>query len=330
MAGTTVSIGVLGAGRIGRVHAANIAANPGARLAWVADPLIDTANAVAGRYGARATGDPAEVLADPDLDAVVVCTPTPTHVGYIIEAVRRGIAVLCEKPVDLDLATARSCREAVAGSTVPIMMGFNRRFDPSMREVREAVAAGAIGTLEHLTLISRDPAPASLAYLEQSGGIFKDQSIHDLDMARNFLPDIVEVTAHGSNLFDAGIAGIDDFDTVAITLRSVSGALVTITNARHCAAGHDQRLEAFGSAGLLEVGNDTGSLVRRSTADGTGTAPRSSRSSWNAMRRPTPWSWRHSWASSARARRRHPGSRMASPPWSWRRPRCSPCAGSAP
>jgi myo-inositol 2-dehydrogenase/D-chiro-inositol 1-dehydrogenase len=265
-------VGLLGSGRIGRVHAANLAAHPGIDFAWVADPMLDSAREVAALHGATATADAAGVLEDPALDALLICSPTSTHVDLIVEASRRGIAVLCEKPVDLDLARARACREATAGATAPIMMGFNRRFDPSFKEVREAVEAGEIGTLEHLGITSRDPAPAPLGYLESSGGIFKDQSIHDLDMARSFLPDIVEVTAHGSNLFDEGIAALGDYDSVLITLRAASGALVSISNSRHCASGYDQRLEAFGATGMLEVANLTDTMVRRSTAFGTGTA----------------------------------------------------------
>lgn len=268
----SLRVGLLGSGRIGRVHAANLAAHPGIDFAWVADPMLDSAREVAALYGATATAEAATVLADAQLDALLICSPTPTHVDLIIEAANRGIAVLCEKPVDLDLARARECREATAGATAPIMMAFNRRFDPSFREVREAVAAGEIGALENLAIISRDPAPAPLGYLEVSGGIFKDQSIHDLDMARSFLPDIVEVTAHGSNLFDQGIESLGDYDSVQITLRAHSGALVSIANSRHCASGYDQRLEAFGPGGMLEVANATDTLVRRSNAAGTGTA----------------------------------------------------------
>ncbi|GAA4378065.1 inositol 2-dehydrogenase [Paeniglutamicibacter cryotolerans] len=272
MATRKLKVGLLGSGRIGRVHAANLAAHPGVDFAWVADPMLDSALEVAALYGASATAEASMVLADPDLDALLICSPTPTHVGLIIEAANRGIAVLCEKPVDLDLDRARACREATAGSTAPIMMAFNRRFDPSFREVREAVEAGEIGALENLAIISRDPAPAPLGYLEVSGGIFKDQSIHDLDMARSFLPDIVEVTAHGSNLFDEGITVLGDYDSVQMTLRAASGALVSITNSRHCSSGYDQRLEAFGPKGMLEVANATDTLVRRSSAAGTSTA----------------------------------------------------------
>lgn len=272
MAQRKLRVGLLGSGRIGRVHAANLAAHPGVDFAWVADPMLDSANEVAARYGATATAEAATVLADPELDALLICSPTSTHVDLIIEAATRGIAVLCEKPVDLDLARARECRTATAGATAPIMMAFNRRFDPSFKEVREAVDAGEIGALENLAIISRDPAPAPLSYLETSGGIFKDQSIHDLDMARSFLPDIVEVTAHGSNLFDEGISTLGDYDSVQITLRAASGALVSIANSRHCSSGYDQRLEAFGPEGTLEVANATETLVRRSNAAGTASA----------------------------------------------------------
>lgn len=270
MASGKVRVGLLGSGRIGRVHAANLAVHPAVDFAWVADPVQESAREVAALHGATPTADAADVLADPALDALLVCSPTATHVEMITAAAARGVAVLCEKPVDLDLRRAYACREAVRGAASPVMLGFNRRFDPSFREVKTAVAAGEIGTLEHLAMVSRDPAPAPLAYLEVSGGLFKDQSIHDLDMARNFLPEITHVTAHGANLFDDGIRGIGDYDSAAITLRAASGALVSITNSRHCAYGHDQRLEAFGSTGMLSVENTSATLVRRSTAQGTG------------------------------------------------------------
>lgn len=257
-----LNIALCGSGRIGRVHAANVAAHPGVHLAWVADPMVGSAREVAALYGARATGSTDEVFADPSVDAILICSPTPTHIDLIRAAVGRGVAVLCEKPIDLDIERVRSCRADLAGNTTPLMMGFNRRFDPAFAAVRQRVEAGEIGRLEQLTIISRDPAPAPAAYIAASGGIFRDMSIHDLDMARFFIPHIVEVTAHGANVFSGYIADAGDFDSAVVTLRGRDGELVSITNSRHSAYGYDQRLEAFGSEGMLRADNISPTTVR--------------------------------------------------------------------
>ncbi|WP_457974842.1 inositol 2-dehydrogenase [Arthrobacter sp. D1-17] len=257
-----MNVALCGAGRIGRVHAANIGAHPGLNLTWVADPISESAGEVAAQYGARPTRSTAEVFADPSLDAVVICSPTPTHVELIEAAAVRGIAVLCEKPIDLDIGRVRSCRENLGTAGIPLMMGFNRRFDPAFSAVQQRVAAGEIGRLEHLSIISRDPAPAPAAYIATSGGIFRDMTIHDLDMARFFIPDIVEVTAHGANLFSDYIAEAGDFDSAVVILRGRNGELASITNSRHSAYGYDQRLEAFGNGGMLRADNISPTTVR--------------------------------------------------------------------
>ncbi|MEO5779530.1 MAG: Gfo/Idh/MocA family oxidoreductase, partial [Arthrobacter oryzae] len=197
-------------------------------------------------------------------------SPTDTHVDLIRTAANHNLAVLCEKPVDLDLARARRCLDDRArpapGGRTDVMLGFNRRFDPAFADVRGRVAAGEIGQLEQLTIISRDPSPAPEPYIRTSGGIFRDMSIHDLDMARFFVPDIIEVTAHGSNVFSDYIRAAGDYDSAVITLRGRGGELVTITNSRHSAFGYDQRLEAFGNDGMLSAGNVSPTTVRRYTA----------------------------------------------------------------
>jgi myo-inositol 2-dehydrogenase/D-chiro-inositol 1-dehydrogenase len=263
---------LFGAGRIGRLHAANIARHPGLELAWVTDPFLDSAEGLAGLYGARATASAHEVFADGTLDAVLICSPTDTHVELIAAATQHGLAVLCEKPVALDLGAALRCRKSLAepasGVVPQVMMGFNRRFDSSFADVRRRTADGEIGSLEQLTIISRDPAPAPESYIRTSGGIFRDMSIHDLDMARFFVPDIVEVTAHGSNIFSGYIKDAGDYDSAAITLRGRGGELVTILNSRHSAYGYDQRLEAFGSRGMLAAGNVSPTTVRKYNAEG--------------------------------------------------------------
>lgn len=262
-----IRIALCGSGRIGRVHAVNIAADARLDFAWVTDPMIASAREVAGLVGATATASMDEVLTDDALDALVICSPTATHIDLIVAAQARGIAVLCEKPIDLDLQRVLDSRTILEGGTSPLMMGFNRRFDPNFSALRRRVAAGEIGRLEQLNITSRDVAPAPAGYIAASGGIFRDMSIHDLDMARFFLPTIVEVTAHGSNVFCDYIKDAGDFDSAVIVLRGGNGELVTITNSRHSAYGYDQRLEAFGSAGMLSAANVSPTTVRKFTAE---------------------------------------------------------------
>ena len=258
--------GLIGTGRIGRVHAASIAADPDSTLAWVCDPIVDGARAVAERYGGTVTDRADELFASGEVDAVLVASPTPTHVELIERAVDGGIPVLCEKPIDLDIARVEALRPKIAASGVPVALGFNRRFDPAFASARARVAAGEIGELEQLAIISRDPAPPPAAYIAVSGGIFRDMTIHDFDMARFFVPDIVEVSAIGTTTFDAGAREHGDFDTAVTVLRAASGVIVTITNSRHSAVGYDQRIEAFGVDGMLQVANAGTSLVSLSTA----------------------------------------------------------------
>ncbi|WP_080793756.1 inositol 2-dehydrogenase [Corynebacterium pacaense] len=269
---TPVRIALFGAGRIGHVHANNISALPDAELVVIADPFIDGARALATATGSVAVASPEEVFAREDIDAVVIGSPTNTHVDLITRAAGRGLAVLCEKPIDLDIASVRACQEKLGDRASQVMLGFNRRFDPSFASVQRRVAAGEVGKLEQLIIISRDPEPAPRGYLETSGGIFRDMSIHDLDMARFFVPDIVEVTATGSNTFSSDIRELGDYDTATITLRGANGELITIINSRHCAFGYDQRIEAFGSGGMLSAGNRGETTVQKFDAAGTGQA----------------------------------------------------------
>ncbi|GAB3757059.1 inositol 2-dehydrogenase [Zhihengliuella somnathii] len=259
-------LGLVGTGRIGRVHAASIAANGDAELAVVADPFVQGAREVAAAHGGSPTADVDEVFVPGAVDAVLIASPTPTHVDLISRSVEAGLPVFCEKPIDLDIARVEALRPRVAASGVPVAMGFNRRFDPSFAAVRDRVAAGEIGDLEQLTIISRDPAAPPADYVGVSGGIFRDMTIHDFDMARFFLPDIVEVFAVGSCLFDAGAREHGDFDTAVTTLKASNGAVVTIVNSRHSSIGYDQRLEAFGAQGMLQVGNAPANLVSVSNA----------------------------------------------------------------
>lgn len=261
-------IAIIGAGRIGHVHAKTIASHPRAELALVCDPFGNAAEKLAAGYGARSCRDAEDVFADAQVDAVVIGSPTPLHIPHLLAAAAAGKAVLCEKPIALSMEAVEEARDELEAVTTPVMFGFNRRFDPSFAAVRHAVAAGRIGDLEQLTIISRDPAAPPVEYVKVSGGIFRDMTIHDLDTARFFLGDITEVHAVGQNL-DPGIEAVGDFDAAVVTLRAASGAVATIINNRHCASGYDQRLEAAGSEGALFADNIRATTVHLSNAEVT-------------------------------------------------------------
>jgi myo-inositol 2-dehydrogenase / D-chiro-inositol 1-dehydrogenase len=265
-----LGLGLFGAGRIGAIHAGNAARHARASLRWIVDVDAAAAEALAASHGARASTDPAEVLADPEVGAVVIASATPTHVDLAIAAARAGKAIFCEKPIDLELARVDACLEELGRARVPFLLGFNRRFDPSFAALERSVRAGEVGRVEQVIVTSRDPAPPALAYLKISGGLFRDMMIHDFDMARFLLgEEPVEVFAWGSALVHPDIAAAGDIDTAAVTLRTASGALCQITNSRRAAYGYDQRVEVFGEGGMLQAGNAFPTTVVRSTAAGT-------------------------------------------------------------
>ena len=268
-----IRFALFGCGRIGRVHADSIDVHPRAELAWVYDPIESAALEVGKRYGAATAPDVDAAMDDPNVDAVVIASATPTHVDLLTRAVRAGKAVLCEKPIDLDMARVDRCWVEIAALNPTVMVGFNRRFDPSFREVHDRIAAGDIGRLEQLIIVSRDPAPAPREYLATSGGLFRDMTIHDFDLARFFLGEVVEVYATGANVVADYIEELGDIDSAVVVLRGVDGALCHITNCRRSVFGYDQRLEAFGSAGMLSVGNQHSTSVRLSNATQTEAAP---------------------------------------------------------
>ena len=257
-----VRIGLMGCGRIGRVHADSINVRPQAELARVFDPFEDAARNVGTRFDAPWTTNVEDVITDPAIDAVVVASPTPTHVDLLSRSLRAGKAVLCEKPIDLDLERVDTCQAELGALADRVMLGFNRRFDPSFGDIRARVAAGEIGDLEQLVIISRDPAPPPADYVATSGGLFRDMTIHDFDMARFFLGEVVEVRATGANLISPDITAAGDIDCAIVVLRGASGALCSITNSRRCAFGYDQRLEAFGALGMLAAANQLPTSVR--------------------------------------------------------------------
>jgi len=270
-----VRIGVIGVGRIGRMHAELLARRvPGAALACVFDAYPETARTVAARLGAPVAGSVAEMLADPDVDAVAICTSTDTHAELIVEAAAAGKAIFCEKPVSLDLETVDRALAAVAAAGVPFQIGFNRRFDPGHESVRVAVADGRVGDLHLVRITSRDPAPPPIEYVRVSGGIFLDMTIHDFDMARYVTgSEVVEVYARGAVRVDPAFGEAGDVDTAVVTLTHADGCLTTIDNSRRAVYGYDQRVEVFGSAGLAASENPLahGGVLR--TADGAREAP---------------------------------------------------------
>lgn len=264
-----LNVGLLGCGRISQVHAASITVHPRARLARVFDPIEAAAAAVAERFATSYATNAEDVIDDPSIDAVVIASPTPTHVGLLTRAVEAGKWVLCEKPIDLDIARVDVCAQALREGTDKVMIGFNRRFDPTFADIRRRVAAGELGRLEQLIIVSRDPAPPPAAYVLSSGGLFKDMTIHDFDMARFFLGEVVEVSATGSNLISEQIREAGDIDSAVVVMRGATGAVCTITNSRRCTFGYDQRLEAFGELGMLTAANQLPTSTRFSGAAGT-------------------------------------------------------------
>jgi len=256
-----VGMAVLGCGRIGRIHAGNLARHPRARLVAVFDVASDAARQTATELGVKRAQTLEEVWADREVAGVLIATPTDTHVPLITAAVEAGKAVFCEKPIDVDLERARSCWRDIAPHRPRLMMGFNRRFDPSFRALRERLHRGEIGRLELAVITSRDPAPPPLAYIRSSGGLLRDMTIHDFDMARYLAGDISQAHAFGANLVDPKIAKLGDIDTCTVSLRAKSGALVQINNSRRCVYGYDQRIEAFGATGQLQAGNQRATTV---------------------------------------------------------------------
>ena len=250
-----LNFGLLGAGRIGKVHAGAVAAVPGARLVAVADAFPDAAKSLADSFGAQ-TRSVEAIMSAKDIDAVLITTPTDLHATMIEQAAKAGKAIFCEKPIDLDVKRVRECLAVVAKEKAALMVGFNRRFDPNFIAVRKAIDEGAIGTVEMVSITSRDPGPPPLDYLKRSGGLFRDMTIHDFDMARFLLgEEPVSVLASASNLVDPEIGKVGDIDSAAIILTTKSGKIAQIANSRRASYGYDQRIEVHGSKGLASAEN---------------------------------------------------------------------------
>lgn len=250
-----LNFALLGAGRIGKVHARAISSNPDAALVAVADALDEAARAIAGQYDCDVRTLQQIETAD-DIDAVVICTPTNTHADLIERFARAGKAIFCEKPIDLSLARVRECLAVVEETGARLMVGFNRRFDPHFAGLRQAIHEGRIGDVEMVQIVSRDPGAPPAGYIESSGGIFRDMTIHDFDMARFILgEEPVAVTAVASVLTDPQIGELGDYDSVSVILMTESGRHCTISNSRRATYGYDQRLEVHGSKGAAAVEN---------------------------------------------------------------------------
>ncbi len=264
----SVRFAILGAGRIGQVHARAIASIGGATLVAVAEPFAQAAQKVQAQYGCDIrTID--GIAASDDVDAVVICTPTNTHADLIELFVRVGKAVFCEKPIDLDVARVKQALATVEAEKGALMVGFNRRFDPDFMALKAAIDAGRIGAVEMITITSRDPGAPPAEYIKVSGGIFRDMTIHDFDVARWLLgEEVATVQAAASVLTDPEIGRLGDYDSVNVILTTASGKQCTITNTRRATYGYDQRIEVLGSAGSVSAENHREANIEIATAEG--------------------------------------------------------------
>lgn len=266
-------IGLLGCGRIGQVHARSISQINGATITAVADAFAEPAQALARRTGAE-IAEPLALIESPDVDAVIIGTPTDTHYELIHAAARAGKAIFCEKPVDLSSERIRDCIASVEQSGVPFLTAFNRRFDPNFSDLETRLRQGQIGEVEIITIQSRDPSPPPISYIESSGGLFRDMMIHDLDMARFLMgEEFTRIYAVGAALVDPEIGKAGDVDTAAVTLTTASGKICQITNSRRANYGYDQRIEVHGSGGMLRAENVHETTVEMATAAGFTKAP---------------------------------------------------------
>ncbi len=248
---------VVGAGRMGAIHAENIARVDGLELRYLVDPDISRAEALAGKFASRAVADISEPLDDASVDAVIIASATNTHVALIVESARAGKAILCEKPIDLDMDRVIACEEAIKDCDAPIMIGFQRRFDETHRAVRNAISEGTVGAVESVTIISRDPTPPPVDYIRVSGGQFHDQMIHDFDLALWMTQETGPVTVYatGAALIDSAIGDIGDTDSAHVLMRMPNGAFCKIECSRRAVYGYDQRVEVFGEQGLVSSAN---------------------------------------------------------------------------
>jgi myo-inositol 2-dehydrogenase/D-chiro-inositol 1-dehydrogenase len=263
----TLNIAIFGAGQIGSIHATSVKNEPRTSLVAVHDVLADAATALAQEHGIE-TRDAKAILADPDIDAILIASSTNTHVELIQQGVAAGKAIFCEKPIDLSLARALAVQEIVAAADRPVMMGFNRRFDPNFTTLKAAFDGGEVGKGEMLTITSYDPAPPPVAYIKVSGGLFRDMMIHDFDLCSWMFGLPTKVTATGACLVDPAIGEAGDIDTAVVTLTYADGRIATIRNSRRALYGYDQRIELLGEKGMLSAQNELENTVVKSTKSG--------------------------------------------------------------
>ena len=256
---------LMGAGRIGKMHAGIINSHPDCNLKYIYDINTEFANQLASKYDSTITPSPDQALTNEDVDAVLIASATPTHTEFINKASKAGKAIFCEKPIDLDIKKVDECREAIKNTNVPIQIGFNRRFDKSHRKLQQSRYHEEIGKLEMLIITSRDPEPPGLDYLKAAGGFFRDTTIHDFDLARFILGDdiITQVSSFGSQLISEDVKKVNDHDTAMFILKSKSGVLIHINNSRRAVYGYDQRVEIFGSKGMMISNNQTPTSVQK-------------------------------------------------------------------
>ena len=266
-----LNFALIGAGRIGKMHAEIINANPETNLKFVYDVNREFALDVANINNAEVVKKPEDAIVSPETNAVLIASATPTHIQFIKMAANAGKAVFCEKPIDLDIDKVNKCKEELKDTKSPIQIGFNRRFDQSHNKAQQARVNKEIGDLEMIIITSRDPAAPGLDYLNAAGGFFRDTTIHDFDLSRFILGDdpIVEVSAFGANLFDDNAKIAKDFDTAMFILKSKSGVLIHINNSRRAVYGYDQRVEVFGSKGMVISNNQTPNSLERYTSSST-------------------------------------------------------------
>lgn len=266
-----LNIALMGAGRIGKMHAQNIIDHPGCNLMYVYDINSKFALDIAKLSNAEIVKNPEEAINDKNIDVVFIASATNTHVDYIILAAKAKKAVFCEKPIDLDINKINYCYEQIKNLDVPIQIGFNRRFDHSHQKLKKSKDSGDIGILEMIVITSRDPSPPGLEYLKLSGGLFRDCSIHDFDLSRFILGNdpIVEIAAYGSQLVSKDVKSLGDYDTAMFMMKSKSGVLCHVNNSRRAIYGYDQRVEIFGSKGMMISTNQTPSSLEKFDSKGT-------------------------------------------------------------
>ena len=266
-----INFSLMGAGRIGKMHAKFIAAHPNAKLKYIYDVNSQFAEEVAKSTECSIASSPEEAINSDEIDAVLIASATPTHTQFITMAAKAGKAIFCEKPIDLDINKVNECMENIKGINVPIQIGFNRRFDASHAKAQQARIKKEIGELEMVVITSRDPEPPGIDYLKAAGGFFRDTTIHDFDLTRFVLGDdpVIQISAFGGALFDKNAQQEKDLDTAMFILKSKKGVLIHINNSRRAVYGYDQRLEVFGSKGMVISNNQTPTSLERYTSTST-------------------------------------------------------------